>query len=113
MLFRCYYASPPRGQVAGPEHDAHAALPDHLFDLEAAAEAAHLGGQRAVAEDPASEVDLMGRLVADVAVTGVEDPVPVVVESFSGYLGVGVGRWPAPDVEVDLAWNGVVPQLID
>ena len=67
---------------------------------EAAADAEDARGELHLAEEPAGDVHLVDALVAEVAVAGVPDPVPVVVEAACACSGQ-LGRRAAPEVVVD------------
>ena len=72
---------------------------------EPAADAEDTAGESGFAEEPAGEVHLVDALVADVAVAGGPDPVPIVVEVFAAER-VFWGRT-TPDIVIDGGRDGL------
>ena len=64
-------------------------------------------------QSPASQIRLMGPLIAQVAVAVQSLPVPVIVEAFSSQFWIGVLSRAAPQIKVDVAGDIVVTESID
>src|SRR5579862_2326746 len=74
-----------------------------VFIAETSADADDRGGDRLFSKGPAGDVHLMDALVTDVAVAGVPEPVPVVMEMLAMWC-FKRGR-PAPEVKIHGAGN--------